>query len=156
MAKTKNKNNDIQPEKLIILEQKAAELEDRLKRSLADYVNLEKRIESQRELFITLATTTLITKMIEVLDDLYLTYNHLQDQGLKMSIDKFVNVLTSEGVEEINTENQDFDPATMDCVESIPGPKNKIIHLRKKGYKLNGHVIRPAQVAVGNSDQITN
>lgn len=156
MAKTKSKIGDLQSEKLIVLEQKAAELEDRLKRSLADYVNLEKRIESQRELFITLATTAMVTKMIEVLDDLYLTYDHLQDQGLKMTIDKFINVLKSEGVEEIEAIGHKFNPEFMDCIETVNGPKDQIIFIRKRGYKLNGHIIRPVQVAVGNTDQVKN
>lgn len=153
MAKTKINTNNINVGKIAALEQKAAELEDRLKRSLADYVNLEKRIDSQRQLFVTLATVSIITKMIEVLDDLYLTYNHLQDDGLKMTIDKFVNILRSEGVEEISAQDQEFDPQTMDCTEVVDGPKNKVISIRKRGYKLNDQVIRPAQVVVGKSDQ---
>lgn len=156
MTKTKTKTSDTQVEKLMILEQKTVELEDRLKRSLADYANLEKRIESQRQLFVTLATTAIITKMIEILDDLYLSYDHLQDQGLKIAIDKFVNVLKSEGVEEIEALDQKFNPESMDCIETVDGPKDKVIFIRKRGYKLNGHIIRPAQVAVGNSDQIIN
>jgi molecular chaperone GrpE len=153
MAKTKTTTNNISADKIVALEQKAAELEDRLKRSLADYVNLEKRIDSQRQLFVTLATVSIVTKMVEVLDDLYLSYNHLQDQGLKMTIDKFVNILRSEGVEEISAENQEFDPQTMECVEVVDGPKDQVISIRKRGYKLNDQVIRPVQVAVGKSDQ---
>jgi len=151
MAKTKIKSNDNQLEKIVALEQKTIELEDRLKRSLADYANLEKRIESQRQLFITLTTTAIITKMIEILDDLYLSFNHLQDQGLKMAIDKFINVLKSEGVEEIEVQNKEFDPQTMDCIEVVEGKENQVISVKKAGYKLNGHVIRPAQVSVGKS-----
>ena len=156
MSKTKKIETDQNVEKLLELEQKAISLEDRLKRSLADYANLEKRIESQRQFFVTLATTAIIIKMIEILDDLYLSYNHLKDEGLKMAIDKFVGVLKSEGVEEIITDNQKFDPAIMDCVEAIDGLSDQVISTRKIGYKLNGHVIRPAQVAVGKSDQIKN
>ena len=156
MAKTKIKDNNNQVEKLIALEQKTIELEDRLKRSLADYANLEKRIESQRQLFVTLATTAIVIKMIEILDDLYLAFNHLQDQGLKMAIDKFVNVLKSEGVEEITASNQEFNPETMECIEVVKGKENQVISVKKIGYKLNDHVIRPAQVTVGKTDQVTN
>jgi molecular chaperone GrpE len=156
MTKTKIKTNDNQVEKLMELEQKTLELEDRLKRSLADYANLERRIESQRQLFVTLATTAIVTKMIEILDDLYLSYNHLQDQGLKMTIDKFTNVLKSEGVEEIDVSNQEFNPETMEALEAVDGPENQVISIKKPGYKLNGHVIRPAQVTVGKSGPVTN
>lgn len=156
MAKTKTIKQDDQVEKLMALEQKTIELEDRLKRSLADYSNLEKRIESQRQLFVTLATTAIFTKMVEILDDLYLTYKHLQDPGLKIAIDKFNSVLKTEGLEEINPVNLEFDPQSMDCIEAVDGRENFVVEVKKLGYKLNGHVIRPAQVTVGKSGQITN
>ncbi|MFA5749952.1 MAG: nucleotide exchange factor GrpE [Candidatus Shapirobacteria bacterium] len=156
MVKKYPKNNNNQVEKLVILEQKNIELEDRLKRSLADYANFERRIESQRQLFITLTTTAIVTKMIEILDDLYLTYKHLQDSGLKMTIDKFTSVLKSEGLEEILAKNQEFDPQFMECIEVVEGKNNFVIDVKKIGYKLNGHVIRPAQVTVGKTDQIIN
>jgi|WetSurMetagenome_2_1015567.scaffolds.fasta_scaffold565006_2 molecular chaperone GrpE len=152
MVKTKKTNPDLNPTKIKNLEEKVNVLEDRLKRSLADYSNLEKRIESQRQLFVTLATTAVIIKMIEALDDFNLAYSHLKDTGLKMAIDKFTSALCSEGVEEINPLTQDFNPQTMECVETISGQDNKVVTVRKLGYKLNGQVIRPAQVVVGKSN----
>jgi len=143
-SKTNSKNNSV--------DQKIKVLEDKLKRSLADYANLEKRVESQRQLFVTLATTAIVTKMIEVLDDFYLTHKHLSDPGLKMSIDKFVEVLKSEGVEEIKAKGQKFDPELMECVEVVEGKDDHVISVKKIGYKLNGHVIRPAQVSVGKTE----
>lgn len=145
-TKQKIKNTDINPTEL---QEKIVSLEDRLNRSLADYSNLEKRIESQRQLFVTLATTSILTKMIDVLDNLYLTQNHLNDPGLKMTIDKFYSVLKTEGLEEINPINLEFDPQSMECIEVVDGQDNFVIEVKKRGYKLNGHVIRPAQVSVG-------
>ena len=138
------------------LQRQVDSLTDRLNRSLADYSNLEKRVESQRQFFVTLATTSIITKMIEVLDDLYLTYQHVSDPGLKIAIDKFISVLQSEGVEEIVAQDKEFDPSTMDCFQVTDGKDNYVISVKKTGYKLNGHVIRPSQVIVGKSDPITN
>jgi len=137
--------------------EKITSLEERLARSLADYSNLEKRIDSQRQLFVTLATTSILSKMVEVLDNFYLAQNHLNDPGLKMAIDKFDAVLTTEGLEEINPLGLEFDPQSMECIETVEGKENFVIEVKKLGYKLNGHVIRPAQVSVGKtSDQITN
>jgi molecular chaperone GrpE len=155
MPKDKDKNtklkstDQVSNQKITELEQKIGELQDKLQRSLADYSNLEKRVESQRQLFVTLATTAIITRTIETLDDLYLAQGHLKDQGLQMAIDKFVNILKSEGLEEIKAEGQEFDPQHMDCVEVVEGKTNHVIDVKKKGYLLNGHVIRPAQVSVG-------
>jgi len=129
--------------------QKNQQLEQQLARSLADYSNLEKRINRDRQMFITLATTSIISKMIEVLDDLYLAQEHLKDQGLQIAVDKFVNILKSEGLEEIEANNLEFDPQSMDCVEVADGKQNQVITIKKRGYKLNDHVIRPAQVVVG-------
>jgi len=156
MTKTKKDNSNQSVKNLNQLQEQIKILNDRLARSLADYSNLEKRIESQRQLFVTLATTSIVTKMIGVLDDFYLTYQHLSDPGLKIAIDKFVSVLQSEGVEEVSAKDKEFDPTTMECLETAKGKDNHVISVKKIGYKLNGHVIRPSQVVVGKSDQITN
>ncbi len=156
MVKTKKSTSNQSVKNLLQLQEQINTLTDRLSRSLADYSNLEKRIESQRQFFVTLATTSIITKMIEVLDDLYLTQKHLQDPGLKIAIDKFLSTLQSEGVEEIVAVDKEFDPAIMDCIQIDKGKENYVISVKKPGYKLNGHVIRPAQVIVGKSDPITN
>lgn len=146
-VKTNSSNN---PELL----EKITSLEEKLARSLADYSNLEKRIDSQRQLFITLATTSILSKMVEVLDNFYLAQNHLNDPGLKMAIDKFDAVLKTEGLEEINPLGLEFDPQSMECIETVEGKENFVIEVKKLGYKLNGHVVRPAQVSVGKtSDQ---
>lgn len=153
---TNPKNTDLL-KKVSDLEQQSASLIDKLSRSLADYANLEKRIESQRQLFVTLATTSILSRMVEVLDDFYLAQKHLNDPGLKMAIDKFNSILKTEGLEEINPKGSEFDPHSMECIEAVVGKENFVIEVKKLGYKLNGHLIRPAQVSVGKSnDQITN
>lgn len=156
MVNTKKTTSNQSAKNQTHLQQQIDNLTDRLNRSLADYSNLEKRIESQRQLFVTLATTSIVIKMIEILDDLNLTYQHLQDPGLKIVIDKFMTTLQTEGVEEINALDKEFDPSIMDCLETQKGKNNHVISVKKPGYKLNGHVIRPSQVVVGKSDPITN
>jgi molecular chaperone GrpE len=154
MTDKKTKTINIKSAELL---DKINSLEDKLARSLADYSNLEKRIESQRQLFVTLATTSILSKMVEILDDFYLAQKHLNDPGLKMAIDKFNSVLKIEGLEEINPKDCEFDPHFMECIEAVEGKENFVVEVKKLGYKLNGHVIRPAQVSVGkNSDHITN
>jgi molecular chaperone GrpE len=129
-----------------------ADLEEKLKRTLADYDNLEKRIERERLLYITLTTTTLAAKFIEVLDDFYLANSHLCDPGLKMAIEKFNQTLKSVGVNQIEVSvGAEFDPRTMDCLEAVDGESNKIVSVLKPGYLYNDHVIRPVSVTVGKN-----
>ncbi len=131
-------------------------LEDKLKRSLADYSNLEKRMESQRQLFATLAAVDIVSKMIAVLDDFHLAQNHLKDSGLQISIDKFKKVLNDQGLAEIEAKGLEFDPKSMDCVGVAPGKQDHVVSVRKIGYRLNNHIIRPAQVVVGHSRNLSN
>lgn len=137
--------------KLSLEVQKISELEDKLARTLADYSNLEKRIESQRQFFATLASASIMTKIIDALDDLNLAADHLKDPGLSMALDKLKNVLKTEGLDEIDAQGKEFDPKTMDCVNVAPGKQDSVISVSKKGYILNGECLRPAQVVVGKN-----
>ncbi len=130
------------------------ELEENWKRALADYQNLEKRIKQEKEIFVRLATASVIDKTLGVLDDLDRANQHLKDEGLNLVVKRFKDVLESEGVKEINVEGREFDPKTMECVEMVAGPNNRIISVVQKGYTLNDQLIRPVKVKVGHrSDQ---
>jgi molecular chaperone GrpE len=148
MAKTK-KNTHPSVDTSRHQEQIAA-LKDQLARSMADYINLEKRIETQRQSIAAVAAFSIVDKIVSALDDLYLAQSHLNDQGLQMAIDKLINLLKSEGLSEVVTEDVEFDPSLMDCVQAIPGPENKVISVHKKGYLFKNELVRPAQVIVGN------
>lgn len=152
--KTKKTPPVVNVDQIALLEKQTKDLQEQLSRSLADYSNLEKRIDSQRQMFIALTTISIIAKMIDVLDDLRLAQAHLQDPGLKISIDKFINVLKAEGLEEIKTEGQSFDPAFMECIDTTEAKDNSIVSVKKIGYVFNGQVLRPAQVVVGREKTI--
>ena len=124
-------------------------LETKWKRAAADYANLEKRVAMQQAEFVRLANAGLIEKLLAILDDLERAAGHIKDKGLQMILKQFNSVLRSEGLEEIRAEKEQFNPETMDCVEMKEGKNNQVIEVRKKGYKLNGKVLRPAEVVVG-------
>jgi len=130
-------------------EKKFEDLENRLKRALADYANLEKRIAREKQEFVKFSNAQLLDKLLLVLDDLELCEAHLKDKGVTMVYQRFQEILKSEGVEEIKVLGKRFDPETMDAVEIIPGPKNKVMEIVLKGYFLEGKVLRPAKVKVG-------
>ncbi|MFA5827825.1 MAG: nucleotide exchange factor GrpE [Candidatus Shapirobacteria bacterium] len=156
MTKKGLKQTNSMPDESQDLKAKITEINDKLARSLADYANLEKRIESQRQLFFTMAVSSIIIKMVDVLDDLYLAQDHLKDRGLEIAINKFVSVLKSEGLEEVNACGKTFNPETMDCVDVGEGKKDLVLDVRKRGYTLNCQNIRPAQVVVGREPEIKN
>lgn len=127
-------------------------LENQLKRTLADYQNLQKRVVSDQQDFVKFVAASLIAKLLPVLDDLEKAQEHLKNAGLQLTIDKFKSVLQAEGISEIKLLNTLFDPKTAECVEIIPGKKDYIIEIVQTGYALHDRVLRPARVKVGKGN----
>lgn len=124
-------------------------LENQLRKALADYQNLEKRIAAQRSEWARTANKDLILKLLPGLDNLVLAKKHTNDQGVSLAIDHFLNALKEEGVKKIETIGQNFDPTFMEAVSAAPGEEGKVLEEVKSGYTLDGNILRPAQVIVG-------
>ncbi len=124
-------------------------LENQLKRALADYQNLEKRVISEKSEWIKLANKGLLLRLLPALDNLSLAEKHTQDEGVKLSIDQMISAFKEEGIEKIETIGRDFDPNLMEAVHTTTGEEGKVVEEIRAGYTLFGQVLRPAQVAVG-------
>lgn len=128
-------------------------LKAQLARALADYDNLQKRIERQRETMSTLASLDIIVKLLPVFDNFDQVQNHLKDTGLAMALNELTDKLAEEGFVQINPEPGDkFDEEVHEAVEVKSGKNGKkgdIISVSLKGWQHeSGHVIRPAKVIV--------
>jgi molecular chaperone GrpE len=124
-------------------------LENQLKKALADYQNLEKRIASERSAWARTANKDFVLKILPGLDSLMLAKAHTKDEGISLAIDHFLSALREEGVEKIETIGHDFDPNLMEAISTAPGDEGKIVEELKAGYMLGDSVLRPAQVIVG-------
>lgn len=146
------KEKIIKEDEKTLLKQKIEELENQNKRLLADYRNLEKRVDAQRRDWILEANKKLLLNLLPVLDTLMLAEKHSKgDQTLGLSVRQFLDILGQEGVEKIKTEGISFDPNLMECIVTVEGEDGKVINETRVGYKLYDQVLRPAQVAVGKS-----
>lgn len=123
--------------------------EEKYKRARADYINLERRVKKQQEEFLKFANSVLALKLLPILDDLEKAASKA-GEGLKLVLKNLQEVLKSEGVEEIKVKvGDEFDPEIMECVVSEGvGGEPKVAEVLRKGYKLGGKVLRPAQVRV--------
>jgi molecular chaperone GrpE len=135
------------------LDPQILDLENKWKRALADYDNLQKRITREKEEFVKLANLILIDKLLDVLENLERVEKHVKDQGLELAVGQLREVLQAEGLEEIEVLGKQFDAQTMECVEQVKGEENQVLAVLTKGYKINGRVIRPAKVKVGNGEK---
>lgn len=154
MGKIKKENTSKSGEKI---NEEAELLKAQLLRTLADYDNLVKRVEKEREVLGKVASIGVITKLLPVLDNLENAQGHLQDAGLAISIGEFKKVFNEEGLTEVDPKiGDEFDENTMEAIEVTPGERDNLVsEVVLKGWKFNdlsaqadGQVVRHAKVKV--------
>ena len=126
-------------------------LENQLKRALADYQNLEKRIHEEKSSWVKIANKELLLRLIPGLDSLLLAEKHTQDEGVKISIKHFLDILDEVGVKKIETIGKNFDPNLMEAVSTTQGEEGLVVEELRVGYTLNGQILRVVQVIVGKT-----
>ncbi len=130
------------------------ELTNNWKRALADYQNLEKNFNQQKQNLGLYLKQDILLKFSPILENLEKAESHLKDQGLELAIKQFKDLLKSEGIEELDVLNKNFDPNTSECIETEKGDKDNIVtKVLTKGYKLFGEVILPSKVIVSKKEE---
>ena len=116
-------------------------------RALADYQNLVRRQQDDRQKLARLANLDFITSLLEPLEHLQLASAQLNDKGLQMIIVQLIERLKAQGLEPINPIGLPFDVTTMEAVDSM-GEGNTVGNVVKIGWRLNDHVIQHAKVGL--------
>ena len=136
-------------------EETLAQYRDKMQRMQADFENYKKRSEKQRSEFVKYANEGLILKVLEAYEDLERALEVKEDRNLREGVEliykKMTKILEDEGVEEIETEHQQFDPYKHEALmtqNSEDYENNEIIQDLQKGYTLNSKVIRYSKVIV--------
>lgn len=125
--------------------------DEALARVLADYQNLLKRIEREREETQTRANKGLVEQLLPVLDILQTAQEHLKDNGLEAAISQFEQVLTGAGVARVETKVGDkFDENMHEAIDTTSGGRQATVaKVAARGYKWkDGLLLRPAKVVV--------
>lgn len=141
----------------------AAEYLDALQRERASFINYRRRTEQERAETVQYATSSLIKKLLPVLDDFDRALASIPDEerknnrwveGVELIARKLHGIMEQEGVEPIEALGQPFDPNLHEAVafEDNAGGNDKhedtVAEVFSKGYKLRDRVIRPAMVKV--------
>lgn len=137
----------------VIKKSRQKNLEEQLARALADYHNLAKRIDREKHEVVIRANKNLLKDILPILDILENAQEHLKDEGLKMAIAQFGDVLERNGLREIKSDKGDkFDEAKHEATQVAEGGETgAIAEVLRKGYEWeDGMVLRPAQVKVYN------
>ena len=142
-------------------ERKAAEYFEKLQRLQADMENLQKITKRQMESVTKHATEGLILKLLPIMDALQQAGNiaHSGNSlppeeiavGLGMLQNQLTAILGTEGLKDVPTVGEPLDPARHEVVSYVERndlPENTVVEEVRKGYLLNGKLIRPSLVIV--------
>lgn len=144
------------------LEAKVAEANEKHLRLFSEFDNYRKRTTKERIELSKSASAEMITALLPVVDDLerastLATAEAKGDaiaEGITLIYNKLKSILAQKGVEEIKAVGEVFDTDFHEAITHIPAAdkkqKGKVVEQVKKGYMLNGKVIRFAQVVVAN------
>ena len=148
-------------EKVDKLEEELKQSEDKYLRLYAEFENFKRRKNKEIETNNIYKSQKVITEILPSLDNLERALQVESDneeiksllKGVEMVYEGLLNVLKTEGVELIETENAQFDPNYHHAVmqeEDSEKESGAILDTFQKGYKLKDRVIRPAMVKVNS------
>jgi molecular chaperone GrpE len=137
---------------------KSADYLTNLKYLQADFENYRKRMDREFRDIEEFSTSTLVKKLLPVLDDFDLAIATADKspetkgfiEGLQMVQKRLVASVESEGLEQIDAVGKPFNPELHEAVDRVQGngEQDLIVEEVRKGYIFKGRVLRPSMVKV--------
>ena len=143
------------------IEEKIEELEDRVKRQMAEFDNFRKRTEKEKSHMYEVGARDVIEKILPVVDNfergLASVPEDQKENPVIVGMDKIYNqlmtTLTDLGVEPIEAVGEEFDPNYHNAVMHVEDEElgeNVVAEEFLKGYMYKDTVIRHSMVKVAN------
>ena len=137
------------------------ELNDRLKRQMAEFENFRKRSEKEKSQMFDMGAKTIVEKILPVIDNfergLAAVPDDKKDDPFITGMDKVYKQMLTEldaaGVKPIECVGQEFDPDFHNAVmhvEDEEAGENIVVEEFLKGYMYKGSVVRHSMVKVAN------
>jgi molecular chaperone GrpE len=150
---------------LVEQRQQTQEYLDQLQRLQADFSNYRRRMAQERSRAAERGKEELLMALLPVIWNLRLALQHAdQDanavrEGLQMIWQQCEDFMRQQGVEQIATVGEPFNPALHEALTMAPAtdetPANTIVAEVNPGYTLNGQLLRAAQVVVAQAEPET-
>lgn len=132
----------------------SADLKVRLLRLAAEFDNYKKRSAKEMESARSLGKAELARKLLPVLDEFGLAMDAIEakgdvDKGVALVFSNLIDTLKKEGLSEIETYGT-ADPYKHEVIltKESSSKEGSILEVVRKGYLLNGIMLRPASVIV--------
>ena len=156
-----NENIEDLKEALLEEKKKAAEYLADAQKALADYQNLKKRNEQDRQESLKWSNAELIRSILPAIDDMERAFTMVDPQysgstwveGFRIIQRQLQDALRAHGCIEIECVGKPFDPNLHEAVTYEDGEEGMVISEHRKGYIMKDKVLRASQVAVGRGNQ---
>jgi len=157
--KSAEETSDNCVDKVKKLEAELEEWKNSYTRKLAEFQNFTKRKENEVAEMRKYASEGIIVKLLDNIDNLERAVDASKEsqnfdsliEGVNMILNNLKNLLTEEGVEEIEAAGKEYDPyehKAMITENKEELDDNVVVQVFQKGYKMKGKVVRPAMVTV--------
>ena len=134
------------------------ELQDRLKRQMAEFDNFRKRTEKEKAAMYEIGAKDIIEKILPVVDNFERGLAQAPEddpfaEGMQKIYKQFTTTMEGMGVEPIEAVGKEFNPdfhnAVMHVEDESVG-ENIVVEELQKGYTYKGFVVRHSMVKVAN------
>ena len=150
------RTEDLDP-KVVSLNEELASERDRGVRLLAEFDNYRRRMRQEQALASHNGKREVLLALLDVMDDFDRALLHLGEapdavaDGLRLIRERFSDLLHSNGVKPFDSEGKPFDPTVheaMTVIDSDGEESGTVYTEHRRGYFINGELLRPARVAV--------
>ena len=139
-------------------DEKIADLEDRVKRQMAEFENFRKRTDKEKSQMFDMGAKSVIEKILPVIDNFERGLENVPEgadeafvSGMKMIYKQMTDELDKIGVKPLEAVGQPFDPNIHNAVmqtESDEYESGTVAQELQKGYMYHDTLVRPSMVAV--------
>lgn len=127
-------------------------------RARADYQNLQRRTEEERNEWPLRAAARILERLVEPVSVLGRASRDLEGvasehaKGVRMAHDQLWNAMVQEGLEPVPGVGEAFDHTVHEAVarEASEHPEGTVIEVIRPGYRIKGKLLRPAMVKVSD------
>jgi molecular chaperone GrpE len=130
-------------------------------RSQADFENYKKRSAREKEEAIKYANSSLLEKLIAIVDNFELGLEAARAEGEKspvfsgmsMVLKQLMDFLADSGLQPIDATGQKFDPNLHEAIAHEPSnefPEGVVLRQTRRGYRMKDRLLRPSSVVVSS------
>ena len=138
-----------------------ARFRDLALRSQADFENYKKRSAREKEEAIKYANSSLLERLVSIIDNFELGMAAAKEQGEQSPIysgmvlvrKQLNDLLAENGLQPIEAEDKKFDPNVHEAIAHEPSdqvPEGIVLRQTRRGYRFKDRLLRPAKVVVSS------